>query len=43
MVQDHGWSYTDIEHMVPYDRDINVMLLKEWMEERKKELDRGPG
>jgi hypothetical protein len=37
-VQDHGWSYSDIECMVPYDRDVMVLLLDQWAEERKKEL-----
>lgn len=37
-VQDHGWSYSDIENMVPYDRDVMVLLLDQWAEERKKEL-----
>jgi len=34
MVQDHHWNWNDIQSMVPFERDINVILLRQWIEEK---------
>ena len=43
LMQHHKWSYYDLEHMMPWERDIYLELLHQWIkdeEERQKELDR---
>ncbi len=35
MVQDYNWSYDAIQNMVPYERDIYIILLNQWIEQRK--------
>jgi hypothetical protein len=37
MIQDHKWSWGDIQNMIPFERDIYVILLRQWVEERKEE------
>ena len=32
-MQHHKWSLTELEDMVPFERDIYVILLKNWIEE----------
>ena len=32
MVQHHKWSMTEIEDMLPYERDIYVAMLQNWIE-----------
>lgn len=31
MVQHHHWSLSDIENMIPWERDIYVALLNNWI------------
>jgi len=33
MIQHHDWSLTELEDMLPYERQIYVMLLQEWIKE----------
>ena len=33
MIQHHKWSLTELEDMLPYERDIYVAMLKNWTEE----------
>lgn len=33
----HGYSLTELDNMLPYERDIYVALLKQWIEEQEKE------
>jgi hypothetical protein len=37
MIQHHKWSLTELENMVPFERQIYVILLQEWI---KAENDR---
>ena len=37
MIQHHRWSLTEIENMMPWEREIYVGLLIEHLEEQKKE------
>ena len=32
MIQHHKWSLTELEDMLPYERDIYVAMLKNWIE-----------
>ena len=44
LMQHHKWSITEIENMMPWERDVYVGLLIEWIkdeEERNKEQSRG--
>ena len=38
MVQHHKWSMTEIEDMLPYERDIYVAMLKNWIEEENEKI-----
>jgi hypothetical protein len=43
-MQHHKYSLTEIENMMPWERDVYVGLLVEWIkdeEERNKEQSRG--
>ena len=33
MIQHHNWSLTEIEEMMPWERDVYVALLKQYIEE----------
>ena len=38
MVQHHKWSMTELEDMMPYERDIYVALLQKWVEEENEKF-----
>ena len=38
MVQHHNWSLTEIEDMMPYERDIYVALLQNWVTEENERI-----
>jgi len=38
MVQHHKWSLTELEDMMPYERDIYVALLQKWVEEENEKI-----
>ena len=38
MIQHHNWSLTELEDMLPYERDIYVAMLKNWIEEENERL-----
>ena len=33
MIQHHGWSLTELEDMIPFERIIYVTLLQNWIKE----------
>ena len=33
MIQHHKWSLTELDNMLPYERQIYVMLLETWIKE----------
>ena len=37
MMQHHNWSLTELENLMPWEREIYVGLLIEHLEEQKKE------
>ena len=43
MIQHHKWSLTELDNMLPYERQIYVTLLQQWVKEeneRQKEQQR---
>ena len=36
MIQHHKWSLTEIEDMMPYERDIYVTMLTNWIKEENE-------
>lgn len=38
MKKHHNFSLTEIEDMLPWERDIYVSLIKEWVEEEKQRM-----
>ena len=38
MVQHHKWSMTEIEDMMPYERDIYMTMLSTWVEEENERI-----
>ena len=39
MIQHHKWSLTELENMMPFERQVYVMLLKQWIEEENKRIE----
>jgi hypothetical protein len=37
MIQHHNWSLTELENMMPWEREVYIGLLIEHLEEEKKE------
>lgn len=40
LMQEHKWSWNDIQNMMPFERDIYVILLKQWVDKKNEELAR---
>ena len=38
-MQHHKYSLTELENMMPWEREIYVGLLMEWIEEEKRKLE----
>jgi len=38
LAQHHKWSITEIENMVPYERDIYVDMLRDYLEKEQERL-----
>ena len=38
MIQHHKWSLTEIEDMLPFERDIYVNLLNAYVEEENEKI-----
>jgi hypothetical protein len=36
LIQYHKWSLTEIENMIPFERDIYTILLKQHIEEEEQ-------
>ena len=36
MVQHHKWSLTELEDMLPYERDIYATMLTTWVQEENE-------
>ena len=35
-MQHHKYSLTELEHMIPWEREVYVKLLLNWLEEEKE-------
>jgi hypothetical protein len=42
-MQHHKYSLTDLENMMPWEREIYVMMVKEFVEEENKRLSQEKG
>jgi|TARA_Y100000296_G_C5159660_1_gene251085 uncharacterized protein (DUF934 family) len=40
MIQHHKWSLSDIENMVPFERQVYVLLLQQWLKEENERIER---
>jgi hypothetical protein len=38
MMQHHKWSLTEIEDMMPYERDLYSAMLRNWIEEENERI-----
>jgi hypothetical protein len=38
LVQHHKYSLSDIENLIPWERDIYITLLKNWIEEEEHRI-----
>ena len=38
LVQHHKWSLSELEDMIPWEKDIYVTLLKMWIEEEEENM-----
>ena len=36
LIHAHKWSFTEIENMLPWERDIYLYKLEEWVKEEKR-------
>lgn len=39
LMHDHKFSLASIEDMIPWERDVYMILLKQWLEEEKKRIE----
>lgn len=39
-MQHHGYSLTELDDMMPYERDVYVLLLQQWIKEENDRLRR---
>jgi hypothetical protein len=40
LMQEHHWSWGDIQNMIPFERDIYLILLKQWVDKKNEEITR---
>ena len=40
MVQHHKYSLTELENMMPWEREVYISLLKEYIEELERERNK---
>lgn len=40
LIQEHHWSWQDIQNMIPFERDIYIILLKQWVDKKNEEIKR---
>jgi len=38
MIQHHKWSLTELEDMLPYERDIYMSMLTNWIQEENERI-----
>ncbi len=40
MIQHHKWSLTELENMLPWEREIYLSLLSKYLKEEKDQYDK---
>ncbi len=40
MIQHHKWSLTELENMMPFERQVYVILLQNWIKEENDRIQR---
>ena len=40
MIQHHKWSLTELDNMVPFERQIYVILLQNWIREENERVEK---
>ena len=40
MMQHHNWSLTELENMIPWEREIYIGLLMQFLKEEKERTER---
>ena len=38
MIQHHDWSLTELDNMLPFERQIYVILLQNWIKEENERI-----
>ena len=38
MIQHHKWSLSDIKNLVPFERQVDVLLLQQWIKEENERI-----
>jgi hypothetical protein len=38
MIQHHKWSLSDIENMIPFERQVYLLLLQQWLKEENNRI-----
>ena len=38
MIQHHKWSLTELDNMIPFERQIYVILLQNWIHEENERV-----
>jgi hypothetical protein len=38
LIQHHKWGISEIENMIPWEREVYVQLLLQWLEEEKERI-----
>ena len=39
MMQHHGYSLTELDGMLPWERELYVMFLQKWLEEERLRME----
>lgn len=37
LMQEHHWSWGDVQNMIPFERDIYLIMLKQWVDKKNEE------
>ena len=40
LMQHHKYSLTEIENMIPWERDVYVELVKQWVKQENKRIEK---
>tara|TARA_B100001750_G_C15467806_1_gene578061 strand:+ start:231 stop:374 length:144 start_codon:yes stop_codon:yes gene_type:complete len=38
MIQHHKWSLTELDNMIPFERQIYVLLLQQWIKDENERV-----